>query len=130
MKNLVQVALEADVLHVLIAAVRVVGLHERLRLEGPYTLFAPTDEAFARLPRETIDVLLGDLRELESLLNYHMIPGKCYSADIRSARTFRTVQGRMIQVDGSGGINQARLMKADLEASNGVIHVIDTVLMP
>ena len=119
----------------LVAAVQAAGLVETLKGEGPFTVFAPTDEAFAKLPEGTVeDLLKPENREtLVAVLTYHVVPGKVMSGDIAGQTTeVATVQGSTIEVDATDGvmIDDATVTEADIVTSNGVIHVIDTVIMP
>ncbi|MEM1248570.1 MAG: fasciclin domain-containing protein, partial [Acidobacteriota bacterium] len=103
-----------------------------LKGEGPFTVFAPTDEAFAALPEGTLEALLADKAKLTAVLTYHVVSGKVMAADVVKITEAATVQGGKVAVDASNGvtINNATVVKADIETSNGVIHVIDTVLIP
>ena len=132
MKNIVEIASGAGQFKTLVSAVQAAGLAETLQGTGPFTVFAPTDEAFARLPAGTVEGLLKDLPKLKKILTYHVVPGKVLAKDVSSLKTAKTVQGGDLRVDASHGvkINNAKVTHADLEASNGVIHTIDTVLMP
>ncbi|MFT7492685.1 MAG: putative surface protein with fasciclin (FAS1) repeats, partial [Alteromonas macleodii] len=116
----------------LVAAVTAAGLVDTLKGEGPFTVFAPTDEAFAALPEGTVESLLADPEALTALLTYHVVAGKVMSTDLSNGMTATTVNGADITIMTEAGvmINEANVTTADIEASNGVIHVIDTVLMP
>ena len=134
-KNIVQVASDAGSFNTLVAAVKAAGLAETLQGEGPFTVFAPSDAAFAKLPKGTVDALLADKAALTSLLTFHVVPGRVVAADIVKANgaTPKTVNGQSLDVQVRGGkvyVNGAQVTTADVAASNGVIHVIDTVLMP
>ena len=134
-KNIVQVATEAGSFNTLVAAVKAAGLAETLQGEGPFTVFAPSDAAFAKLPKGTLEALLADKAALTSLLTYHVVPGRVVAADIVKANgaTAKTVNGQPLDVavrDGKVYVNGAQVTTADVAASNGVIHVIDTVLQP
>ena len=134
-KNIVQVASEAGSFNTLVAAVKAAGLVETLQGEGPFTVFAPSDAAFAKLPQGAVDALLADRAALTSLLTFHVVPGRVVAADIVKANgaTPKTVNGQSLDVQVRGGkvyVNGAQVTTADVAASNGVIHVIDTVLMP
>lgn len=132
-KNIVQIASEADNFKTLVAAVQAAGLAETLSGEGPYTVFAPTDEAFAKLPAGTVEALLQDKEQLAKILTYHVVPGKVMASDVVGLTSAKTVEGSdlAVMVDGDVvKINDATVVTADIVASNGVIHVIDTVLMP
>lgn len=133
--DIVDTAVAAGQFSTLVAAVQAAGLVETLKSEGPFTVFAPSDEAFARLPAGTIDDLLKpeNREQLAAILTYHVVPGKIMSADIAGAATsVDTVQGGALEVDATNGvrINDATVISADIETDNGVIHVIDTVLLP
>jgi uncharacterized surface protein with fasciclin (FAS1) repeats len=134
-KDIVETAAAAGSFETLVAAVQAAGLVETLKGEGPFTVFAPTDEAFAELPEGTVASLLepGNKDQLVAILTYHVVPGKVMSGDIAGQRVApETVQGRPLAINATEGVmvNDARVVAADVEASNGVIHVIDTVLIP
>lgn len=133
--DIVDTAIEAGSFNTLVAAVQAADLVDTLKGEGPFTVFAPTDEAFAALPAGTVDNLLlpENKDQLVAILTYHVIPGRVMSADIDGQTlSVETVQGGELEVDATSGvmINDATVVTADVEASNGVIHVIDTVLIP
>jgi uncharacterized surface protein with fasciclin (FAS1) repeats len=133
--DIVDTAIEAGSFNTLVAAVQAADLVDTLKGEGPFTVFAPTDEAFAALPAGTVDNLLlpENKDQLVAILTYHVIPGRVMSADIAGQTlSVETVQGGELEVDATNGvmINDATVVTADVEASNGVIHVIDTVLIP
>ena len=135
MKNIVQVAIEAGSFNTLVTAVKAAGLAETLQGPGPFTVFAPSDAAFAKLPAGTIESLLADKAKLASILTYHVVPGKVMAGDIVKANgaTPTTVNGMPLDVVVRGGtvyVNGAQVVSADIAASNGVIHVIDAVLLP
>lgn len=132
MKNIVETAAAADQFKTLVAAVKAVGLVDTLQGFGPFTVFAPTDDAFAKLPPGTLEGLLKDLSKLKSVLTYHVVAGKVMAKDVAGVKSAKTVQGGELRVDANHGvkINNAKVTQADVEASNGVIHVIDTVLRP
>ncbi|MFG6157962.1 fasciclin domain-containing protein [Halomonas sp. 1390] len=134
-KDIVDTAVGAGQFETLVAAVKAAELVETLKGEGPYTVFAPTDEAFAALPEGTVEDLLKPENQetLQAVLTYHVVPGKIMAEDAMSADSATTVQGQDITIttmDGSVMIDDATVIQADIEASNGVIHVIDGVLMP
>jgi uncharacterized surface protein with fasciclin (FAS1) repeats len=134
-KDLVTVATEAGSFSTLLKAVEAAGLVDVLRGPGPFTVFAPTDEAFAKLPAGTIEALLADREQLVAVLTYHVVPGRIMAADVvRAGRAEpATVQGERLQVvvrDGKVYVDGAQVVAADVAASNGVIHVIDTVVLP
>jgi uncharacterized surface protein with fasciclin (FAS1) repeats len=118
----------------LVAAVQAAGLVDTLKSEGPFTVFAPTDEAFAALPEGTVATLLlpENKEQLISILTYHVVPGKVMSGDLSNGMTATTVQGSDVTIMIADGvsINGANVTTADVEASNGVIHVIDSVILP
>lgn len=133
--NIVETAIDAGIFNTLVAAVEAAGLVETLTGEGPFTVFAPTDEAFAALPEGTVENLLlpENIDTLVAVLTYHVIPGAVMSADIAGQMLdVATVQGGEIHIDATDGVmvNDATVITADIVASNGVIHVIDTVLLP
>jgi uncharacterized surface protein with fasciclin (FAS1) repeats len=132
MKNIVETAIAAGSFKTLVAAVEAAGLVDTLQSKGPFTVFAPTDKAFAKLPKGTVESLLKDKVKLTSILTYHVVPGKIMSKDVMNLKKTKTVQGQDIKIDTKSGvkINNANVVKADIEASNGVIHVIDTVILP
>ena len=134
-KNIVQVAVAAGQFKTLVTAVTAAGLAETLQSAGPFTVFAPTDAAFAKLPAGTIDVLLKDKAKLASILTYHVLSGKVASGDIVKAGKLSpiTVNGQKVAVElrhGKVYVGGAQVVTADIQASNGVIHVIDAVLLP
>lgn len=133
-KTVVGVAIEAGQFKTLVAAVKAAGLVETLSGKGPFTVFAPTDEAFAKLPKGTVEDLLKpeNKEKLVGILTYHVLPGKVMAADV-STMMAKTVNGKELSVKVEGGkvtVDKANVVKTDIAASNGVIHVIDTVLMP
>lgn len=130
--DIVDTAVAAGSFTTLVQAVQAAGLVETLKGEGPYTVFAPTDEAFAKLPDGTVDALLADQEKLTAVLTYHVVAGKVMAADVSGLTSATTVQGSDLSIKTDDGvmINDAAVVQADIEASNGVIHVIDTVLMP
>jgi uncharacterized surface protein with fasciclin (FAS1) repeats len=134
-KDIVDTAVAAGSFNTLAAALKAAGLVETLKGEGPFTVFAPTDEAFAKLPGGTVDNLLKpeNKAKLVSLLTYHVVPGHVMAADVMKMKTAKTLQGGSLRIATANGkvmIDKATVAKADIAASNGVIHVIDTVLMP
>lgn len=132
MKDLVDVASEAGSFKTLLKAAEAAGLVSTLKGEGPLTVFAPTDEAFAKLPPGTIEGLLEDREKLSAILKYHVVPGKITAQKVTEQKSLKTAQGKELAVDLTGGVKvgKARVVKTDIEASNGVIHVIDSVLLP
>jgi uncharacterized surface protein with fasciclin (FAS1) repeats len=131
-QDIVDVAVGAGTFNTLVAAVTAAGLVDTLKGEGPFTVFAPTDEAFAALPEGTVDALLADIPALTAILTYHVVPGKVMSTDLSDGMTATTVNGADLTVGLADGvkINDATVVTADIEASNGVIHVIDAVILP
>jgi len=132
MNNIFETAVAAHQFKTLVAAVKAAGLADTLQGTGPFTVFAPTDEAFAKLPAGMVEKLLKDLPKLKSVLTYHVVPGRVLAKDVAGVKSAKTVQGGELRVDASHGvkINDSTVTTTDIEASNGVIHVIDTVLMP
>ena len=132
--DIVAVADGAGKFTTLCAAVKAAGLVETLQGEGPFTVFAPTDEAFAKLPKGTLEDLLKpeNKEKLKAILTYHVLPGKVMAADVKTMKA-KTVNGQKLDVmaeDGKVTVDKAKVIMADVAASNGVIHAIDTVLMP
>ena len=131
--NIVETAVAAGNFTTLVAAVEAAGLVETLSGEGPFTVFAPTDEAFAALPEGTVEGLLADTEALTAVLTYHVVPGAVMSGDLSDGMMATTVNGADITVSidmGTVMINDATVTTADIETSNGVIHVIDSVILP
>jgi uncharacterized surface protein with fasciclin (FAS1) repeats len=131
--DLVQVATGAGSFKTLLAAAQAAGLVETLKGSGPLTVFAPTDAAFAKLPAGTVERLLQNPEQLRAILAYHVVPGKVLAADVVRMQAANTVQGSPIRVSTEGRtvkINDSTVLTPNVMASNGVIHVIDTVLMP
>ncbi|MGE0537562.1 MAG: fasciclin domain-containing protein [Pirellulales bacterium] len=131
---MVDTAVGAGSFKTLAAALDAAGLVDTLKGKGPFTVFAPTDEAFEKLPAGTVESLLKpeNKEKLVAILTYHVVPGKVMAADVVKLKSAKTVQGQSVKVDASKGvhINDAKVEKADIECANGVIHVIDTVLLP
>ncbi len=132
MKTIIQTAVDAGNFKTLVTAVTAAGLVDTLNGAGPFTIFAPNDDAFAKLPAGTVDDLLKDKEGLTKILTYHVVPGKVMAKDVSTMKSAKTVQGEDVAIDATNGVmvNNAKVIKADIECSNGVIHVIDTVLMP
>ncbi|MEP6923710.1 MAG: fasciclin domain-containing protein [Pyrinomonadaceae bacterium] len=132
--NIVETANQAGKFKTLIAAVTAAGLVETLNGAGPFTVFAPTDEAFAKVPANTLtDLLKPENKEkLIAILTYHVVSGKVMSADAAKLTSAKTINGQDLKINATEGvkINDANVVTADVEATNGVIHIIDTVLMP
>ena len=134
-KDIVDTAVGAGQFKTLAAALQAAGLVETLKGKGPFTVFAPTDAAFAKLPAGTVEMLLKaeNKAKLTAILTYHVVAGKVMAADVVKVTSAKTVQGESVAVKVTGGkvmINNAHVVTTDIAASNGVIHVIDTVLMP
>jgi uncharacterized surface protein with fasciclin (FAS1) repeats len=132
MANIVQTAVAAGSFKTLVKAVQAAGLADTLSSPGPFTVFAPTDEAFAKLPAGTVEGLLKDIPKLKSVLTYHVVPGRMMAADVVKQSSLKTVQGQSITVDTKGGakVDGANIVKTDIATDNGVIHVIDKVILP
>lgn len=133
--DIVDLAVSTEFLSTLVAAVKAGDLVDVLKGDGPFTVFAPTNEAFAKLPAGTVENLLKpeNKAQLVAVLTYHVVPGKVMSSDLKNGQKAKTVQGSEITVtlkDGKAMINNATVTAADIEASNGVVHVIDTVILP
>lgn len=131
--DIVDVAVADGRFTTLVAAVKAADLAETLKGEGPFTVFAPTDDAFAKLPAGTMEALLEDIPRLKNILLYHVVPGKVVAADVVKLKSAETALGKQVTVEVMGDhvmIGNARVVITDIEASNGVIHVIDTVIMP
>ena len=132
MSNIVETAVGAGTFTTLVAAVQAAGLVETLTSEGPFTVFAPTDEAFAALPAGTVEGLLADIPALTKVLTYHVVAGKVMAADVVTLTSATTVEGSNVIIDATDGvkINGANVVTADIVCDNGVIHVVDAVLLP
>jgi uncharacterized surface protein with fasciclin (FAS1) repeats len=132
-QNIVEIAAGAGSFNTLVAAVQAAGLVETLSGEGPFTVFAPTDEAFAEIPAEDLNGLLADKEALTAVLTYHVVAGKVMAADVVSLTSATTVNGQSVDIkvmDGKVWIDGAEVVTTDIEATNGVIHVINKVIMP
>ncbi len=132
MADIVDTAVSAGSFSTLVTAVKAAGLVDTLKGAGPFTVFAPTDEAFAKLPAGTVDGLLKDIPKLKKILTYHVVSGKVMAADVTKLKSAKTVEGSDVKIDAAHGvkINDSMVTTADVMADNGVIHIIDTVLMP
>lgn len=130
--DIVDTAVSAGSFNTLVTAVKQAGLVETLKGEGPFTVFAPTDEAFAKIPEAQLNALLADKAALSKVLTYHVVPGKIMAADVVKLASVKTVQGQSIRIDTSEGVrvDNAKVIKTDIQTSNGVIHVIDSVILP
>jgi uncharacterized surface protein with fasciclin (FAS1) repeats len=134
-KDIVDTAVGAGSFNTLVAAVKAADLVETLKGEGPFTVFAPTDDAFAKLPAGTLDDLLKpeNKAKLQAILTYHVVPGKVMAADVVKLDSAKTVNGQTLTIKVESGtvmVDNAKVVKTDISASNGVIHVIDTVVLP
>ncbi|MFZ0430455.1 MAG: fasciclin domain-containing protein [Acidobacteriota bacterium] len=131
-KDIVDTAVGAGNFTTLVKAVQAAGLVDVLKSEGPFTVFAPTDEAFAKLPAGALESLLQDKAKLTAILTYHVVPGRLMASDVVGKPEFTTVQGQNLRVTAGDGVmvDQATIVKTDIGCSNGVIHVIDSVLIP
>ena len=135
MQNIIDTAVAAGSFKTLAAALTAAGLVDTLNSAGPFTVFAPTDDAFAKLPEVTVDKLLKDVPKLTAILTYHVLSGKVMAADVMKmdGKTARTVNGADLKITTQGGVNlngSVHVTKTDIDCSNGVIHVVDAVLMP
>jgi uncharacterized surface protein with fasciclin (FAS1) repeats len=130
-KDIVDTAVGAGNFKTLAAALTAAGLVDTLKGKGPFTVFAPTDEAFAKIPKADLDALLKDKAKLTSILTYHVVAGKVMAADVKAGKV-KTVQGSEITISTTSGVkvDNANVIKTDITADNGVIHVIDSVVMP
>jgi uncharacterized surface protein with fasciclin (FAS1) repeats len=134
-KDIVDTAVGAGSFETLVAAVKAADLVETLKGEGPFTVFAPTDEAFAKLPEGTVEDLLKpeNKDKLVSILTYHVVPGKVMASDVVTLTSAKTVNGQSLSIKVDGGtvmVDNAKVVTSDIACSNGVIHVIDTVVLP
>ena len=132
-KDIVDTAVAAGKFTTLVAALKAAGLVDTLKSPGPFTVFAPTDDAFAKLPAGTVDALLKDKAKLTAVLTYHVVSGNVGASQAMQMSSAKTVQGKDLAIKTSGGavmINDAKVVMPDVQATNGVIHAIDTVLMP
>ena len=135
MKDIVDTAVGAGSFKTLVAAVTAAGLVDTLKSAGPFTVFAPTDAAFAKLPAGTVEALLKDIPKLTSILTYHVVSGKVLAADVvkLDGKEVKTVQGGSVKISTTGGVKlngTVNVVTTDIECSNGVIHVIDGVILP
>jgi uncharacterized surface protein with fasciclin (FAS1) repeats len=131
--DIVDVAASAGSFETLVAAIRAAGLLDVLKGEGPFTVFAPTDEAFARIPKADLDALLADKEKLTAVLTYHVVPGRVTSSQVVGLSSATTVNGQSLRIrvaDGKVMVDDATVVQTDIEAENGVIHVIDRVVLP
>jgi uncharacterized surface protein with fasciclin (FAS1) repeats len=132
MADIVDTAVATGSFKTLVAAVTAAKLVDTLKSKGPFTVFAPNDEAFAKLPKGTVEGLLKDIPKLTAVLTYHVVAGKVMAADVVKLKSAKTVQGQEVKIDAKKGVkvNDATVIKADIVTDNGVIHVIDKVLLP
>ena len=131
--DIVDTAVKAGSFGTLVAAVKAADLVETLKSKGPFTVFAPTDEAFAQIPEGQLNALLADKEALTAVLTYHVVPGKVMASDVVNLKSAQTVNGQSVGIkvwDGKVMIDAAQVVTADIEASNGVIHVVDKVILP
>ncbi len=131
--DIVDTAVSAGNFNTLVAAVKAAGLVDTLKSAGPFTVFAPTDAAFAKLPPGTVEALLANPEKLKAILTYHVVSGKVMAADVVKLKSAMTVQGSPVMIKVKGGkvmVNNANVVTTDIACDNGVIHVIDTVIMP
>ena len=130
--DIVDTAVSAGSFNTLVTAVKAAGLVETLKSDGPFTVFAPTDEAFAKIPQDQLNALLADKEALTKVLTYHVVPGKVMASDVVKLASAKTVQGQSVSIDTRSGVmvDGAKVIKTDIETSNGVIHVIDSVILP
>ncbi|WP_397535643.1 fasciclin domain-containing protein [Roseateles sp.] len=130
-KDIVDTAVAAGSFKTLATALQAAGLVETLKGKGPFTVFAPTDEAFAKIPKADLDALLKDKAKLTAVLTYHVVPGKVMAKDVKAGKV-KTVQGGELTIATTGGVtvDKAKVIKTDIVADNGVIHVIDSVVLP
>jgi len=130
-KDIVDTAVGAGNFKTLAAALTAAGLVDTLKGKGPFTVFAPTDEAFAKIPKAQLDALLADKAKLTAVLTYHVVPGKVMAKDVKAGKV-KTVQGAELTLGTMGGVtvDGAKVTAADIVADNGVIHVIDSVVLP
>jgi uncharacterized surface protein with fasciclin (FAS1) repeats len=132
-RDIVDTAVAAGSFTTLVKAVQEAGLVQTLKGPGPFTVFAPTDEAFAKLPAGTLDALLKDKQKLTAVLTYHVVPGRVLAADVMKLKSAKTVNGQEISIsikDGAVMVDNAKVIRTDIIASNGVIHIIDSVILP
>ena len=137
MADIVDTVIAAGSFKTLVKAIQAAGLVETLKGKGPFTVFAPTDDAFAKLRKGTVEGLLKDIPKLKAVLTYHVVPGKVMAADVVKLKSAKTVQGQEVKIDAAKWhlhttvkINDANVIKADIATDNGVIHVIDKVILP
>jgi uncharacterized surface protein with fasciclin (FAS1) repeats len=132
MKSIIETAQENPDFSTLVTALTTAELIDTLSGAGPFTVFAPSNKAFEKIPEKTLEEILDDIPRLKRILTYHVIPSKVWSKDIATMKDIATVQGDKVTIDTLNGIriNDAKITKTDVECTNGIIHIIDTVLMP
>ncbi|MGB8697824.1 MAG: fasciclin domain-containing protein [Thermosynechococcaceae cyanobacterium] len=133
MSNIVDTAINAGSFKTLVSAVQAAGLVDTLKGVGPFTVFAPTDEAFAKLPAGTVEGLLNDIPKLKKILTYHVVSGKVMAAEVVKMTSATTIEGSDVKIDASNGgvkVNSSTVVTPDVATDNGVIHIIDAVLLP
>jgi len=132
-KNVVEIALDNSDFSTLVSVLTQAGLVETLSEEGPFTVFAPTNDAFKKIPESTLKEILADKNRLSSILTYHVVPGKVMAKDVMQLKSAKTIQGSQLSIEIKNGmvmVDEAKVITPDIEARNGVIHIIDTVLVP
>ena len=131
-KDIVDTAVEAGSFNTLVTAVKAAGLVDTLKGDGPFTVFAPTDEAFSKIPAADLEALIADKAALTKVLTYHVVPGKVLASDVVALNSATTVEGSDISINASDSVmvDNAKVVQTDIMTSNGVIHVIDAVIMP
>ena len=132
MKNLIQTAISAGNFKIFINVIQEAGLFDTLSTDGPYTIFAPNDEAFSKLPAGTLENLIHDKEKLTDILTYHVIPNKVMASQVSNLKTANTINGKKLTIKKSSDlkIDSAKVIKTNINCTNGVIHVIDEVLLP
>jgi uncharacterized surface protein with fasciclin (FAS1) repeats len=132
-KDIVDTAVAAGSFNTLVTAIKAAGLVETLKSDGPFTVFAPTDEAFAKIPKDKLNALLKDKEALKSVLLYHVVSGNVMAKDVVKLNAAKTAQGQSVKINAKGGkvmVDNARVVKTDIACTNGVIHVIDSMILP
>ncbi|WP_455375059.1 fasciclin domain-containing protein [Kaarinaea lacus] len=130
--DIVDTAISTGTFNTLVTAVKAAGLVETLKGDGPFTVFAPTDDAFAKLPQDKLNALLNDKDALKKVLTYHVVAGKVMSTDVVKLKSAKTVEGQSIKINSDDGvkINNAKVIMTDIITTNGIIHVVDEVILP
>ena len=131
-KDIVDTAVSAGKFNTLVKAIKAGGLVETLKSDGPFTVFAPTDDAFAKLPAGTLQSLLKNTKKLKAILTFHVVAGKVMASDVVKLKSVKTVHGNTISISTKNGVKveNAKVIATDIKASNGVIHIIDSVILP